>query len=305
MSHIPRRRHAPTDISLSPAMEDYLKAVFTLTRDQEAASTQGLAERLQVSPASATKMVKRLAESRLVVHEPYQGVRLTEAGRKIAVEIVRHHRLLELYLTQALGFTWDEVHEEAERLEHYISEKLEARICEFLGNPAFDPHGSPIPTLEGEIPRRTLMRLDQIPINELFEVARVQESEPDRLKSLGALGLVPGVSLVVYGRPANGKVHLRVGRSEHLLQPNLCLSIGCRPTVDETFPALELRLGELGVVTNLRSRSQTSLNELGIKLGTILERTQTGFSLDRDGQVAESELGDLLVQSAASEPHQP
>ena len=277
-------------------MEDYLKAVFTLTTEDEAASTQSLAERLQVSPASATKMIKRLAESRLLVHEPYQGVKLTETGRKVAVEIVRHHRLLELYLTQALGFTWDEVHEEAERLEHYISEKLEARICEFLGNPSFDPHGSPIPTLEGDIPRRSLLGLDQIPLNELFEVARVQESDPSRLKSLGELGIVPGVTVVVFGRPAGGKTHLKVGRQEHLIKPQLCPSVGCRPSVNETFPVEELQIGETGQVAHLRNLSQEYLKTHGVELGTSIQRTEDGYILN-DQASAEKELGRLLVSS--------
>ena len=146
MTQTPKRRFSPEGLTLSPAMEDYLKAIFTLGRQGNAVSTQALARRLQFSPASVTKMIKRLAEYKLVSYEKYQGVHLTESGRRVAVEILRHHRLLELYLTQALGFSWDEVHEEAERLEHFISEKLEAKICDFLGNPDFDPHGAPIPT---------------------------------------------------------------------------------------------------------------------------------------------------------------
>ena len=147
MTQIPRRRFTPEGINLSPAMEDYLKAIFSLGRQGGPVSTQALADRMEFSPASATKMIKKLAEYKLVNYEKYRGVELTESGRKVAVEILRHHRLLELYLTQALGYSWDEVHDEAELLEHFISEKLEARICEFLGNPDFDPHGASHPDL--------------------------------------------------------------------------------------------------------------------------------------------------------------
>lgn len=255
-------------------MEDYLKAIFKLTREKQSVSTQSLADKLEVSPASTTKMIKRLAESGLVVHEPYQGVVLTESGRKIAVEIVRHHRLLELYLTKALGFTWDEVHEEAELLEHYISEKLEAKICAFLGNPTFDPHGSPIPTLEGEIPKGAQLALGSVELGELYEIAQVHTQESGILRELEAFGLVPGVTVVVFGRPAQGKVHAKVGRREHLISPELCRHLSCFTAGESCFPATELRSGETGRVAKLRG---TIPDNLGLKVGCKVEMGPQGL----------------------------
>lgn len=260
-------------------MEDYLKAIYKLTRDTQSASTQNLADKLDVSAASTTKMIKRLAEAGLVVHEPYQGVVLTETGHKIAVEIVRHHRLLELYLTQALGFTWDEVHEEAELLEHYISEKLEAKICDFLGNPRFDPHGSPIPTLDGEMPRGGQVPLLTTELGELYEISQVHTQESEVLRELEAVGLVPGVSIIVFGRPQHGKVHAKVGRKEQLLCPELCLLVSCRSTEELSFPASELEPGESGHVTKLRGAFPDSP---GLEVGSKITREGTGlFHADR------------------------
>jgi DtxR family transcriptional regulator, Mn-dependent transcriptional regulator len=130
---------------LSPQSEDYLKAIYSLGTDR--VNTQSLADRLEVKPGSVTEMLKRLAELGLVEHKPYYGARLTPAGERIALELIRHHRLLESYLHQALGYALEDVHREAERLEHHISEEFEARISELLGHPTHDPHGDPIPTL--------------------------------------------------------------------------------------------------------------------------------------------------------------
>src|SRR5579871_5840562 len=135
----------------SPSIEDYIKAIYKAHQEAEEVTTQEVAARVGVSAAAVSKMLKRLAELRLIEHTPYQGVRLTEAGEKMALEIIRHHRLLELYLVQALGYGWDEVHEEAERLEHHISEEFEARIDALLGYPATDPHGDPIPKRDGSV----------------------------------------------------------------------------------------------------------------------------------------------------------
>lgn len=147
-----RRLPPPNGLNLSPAMEDYLKAISLLDGQSKIVATQALADRMKVSPPSVTNMVKRLAKAELIEYEPYRGVRLTRSGRDVAVEMVRHYRLLKLYLVQALGFRWDEVEDDAERLEHYISEKLEDRISAALGDPSFGADGSPIPTLEGEVP---------------------------------------------------------------------------------------------------------------------------------------------------------
>ncbi len=137
---------------LSVSIENYLKTIYLLQQEKTQVGTTVLAERLNVKPASVSGMLKKLGDLQLVSHTPYYGVMLSPGGEKIALEVIRHHRLIELYLVEALGYTWDEVHSEAEELEHVISEKLEARIAAWLGNPTRDPHGDPIPSLEGTLP---------------------------------------------------------------------------------------------------------------------------------------------------------
>ena len=212
------------ELALSPAMEDYLKAIFCLTELSQRVTTQLLADHLSVAPASVTSMLKRLAESGLVVYEPYRGVELTESGRSIALEMVRHHRLLELYLTQALGFSGEAVHAEAERLEHFISEELEERIDIALGRPTIDPHGSPIPSAEGVIAGNAYLNLSNCQLDVVATVLGSQGS-PDELRELG---LSPGAAVVVLGRPPSGKVHLRLVGSEVcelLVDPQVCRRI--------------------------------------------------------------------------------
>ena len=185
------------DARITHAMEDYLKAVFHLQSDDGAVSTQALAEELGVAPASATNMVKRLHELRLVEHEPYRGVRLTESGTRVALEVVRHHRLLELYLAETLGYAWDEVHDEAERLEHLVSDELEARMDRVLGFPRRDPHGDPIPTAEGDIEVDDAVCLADLGDGAAGEVVRVSDRDPERLRRIGGLGLRPGASVAM------------------------------------------------------------------------------------------------------------
>lgn len=200
-----------TELSLSPAMEDYLKSIFRLEERQQRVTTQALAERLDVAPASVTSMVKRLAERGLLSHERYHGVELTEAGRRVAQEMIRHHRLLELYLTQALGFDEDQVHAEAERLEHFISEQFEDRIDQILGRPTCDPHGSPIPSRPGQAPVGPEGQLSSL---ELFQPGIVLEAPA----CLSEVGLVPGARVTVLGKPQGAKMHLRVEAEELLLE---------------------------------------------------------------------------------------
>ncbi len=196
---------------LTPAAENHLKAIYGELEAGRRATTTALARRLGVAPPSVTAMVRRLSAAGLVAHRPYQGVTLTDAGRRVAVEIVRHHRLIELYLAEALGVPWDEVHEEAERLEHVISEALERRMAEALGHPSHDPHGAPIPTAEGEVPRRALRELADVDVGETVIFAEVDDDDAELLRHLGALGLRPGVELTVCGiDPADGPVRLRV-----------------------------------------------------------------------------------------------
>ncbi|MBB5236126.1 metal-dependent transcriptional regulator [Deinococcus budaensis] len=185
-----------TPRTLSPSAEDYLKHLYVLGQRGKV-NTQALAGALGVVPASATGMLRKLHEQGLVDHAPYQGAELTSEGQQAALEVLRHHRLLELFLHRALGVPLDEVHEEAERLEHALSERLEARIAAWLGDPTFDPHGDPIPTLEGELPARAERRLSQLAPGEAATVARVPDGDPAQLRALVAAGLTPGAALTL------------------------------------------------------------------------------------------------------------
>lgn len=202
----------------SHAAEDCLKAIFQLTQDTKGAATSALAERLSISPAAVTKMVKKLAGLGLADHSPYRGVSLTPTGEKMALEVVRHHRLLELYLQEALGFTWDQVHGEAERLEHVLSEEMEERIDAMLGRPVIDPHGDPIPSREGVLAPVPGTRLCDLADGEAAEVARVRANDPELLRYLGQLGLYPGARVAIRGRePFSGPLFIRVGETEHVI----------------------------------------------------------------------------------------
>jgi DtxR family transcriptional regulator, Mn-dependent transcriptional regulator len=212
-----------TGRGLSEAVQDYAKAIWTLAqRSSTPVSTSAIAERLGVSAASASAMAGRLESLGLVTREPYHGVELTPAGERVALEIVRHHRLLELYLAEALGMTWDRVHEEAEVLEHAISPELSELIAEKLGNPTHDPHGDPIPTPEGEI--------DEVPSRSLVDLApgergrftRVSDANPEMLRYLSERGIERGAELQVLARePFGGPLTVRAGVRDHALGESL------------------------------------------------------------------------------------
>ena len=219
-----------TNRGVSRAIEDYLKAIYTIQQEHEQVTTSLLAERLGFKPASVTGMLKTMADLHLVAYTPYHGVELTSTGEKIALEVVRHHRLLELYLVEALGYSWDEVHDEAEALEHHISEKLEARIAARLGDPTFDPHGDPIPTVEGELPSGSTRRLGELAIGEGGVIERVSDQDPQRLRYLADLGLVPGTRVtVIASAPFDGPVSVRVGEIIHPLDRRLARTIYISP----------------------------------------------------------------------------
>lgn len=211
---------------LSQAVEDYLKAIYKLETEGEGASTTRLAEAMDVSSASATNMIKRLAKMGLVDYQSYKGARLSKAGRKIALEIIRHHRLLELYLLEVMGYSWDEVHEEAEKLEHHISERFEDKIAELLDHPTHDPHGDPIPSKDGIMPV-----MEDIPLNEAeqersYMVTRVKDQDPELLRYLEKVGLLPGVRVTVENKqPFEGPMTLRVEDTEQVIGHNLGDSI--------------------------------------------------------------------------------
>lgn len=186
---------------LSQAHQDYLKLIYQLTEeDLVPATTSALSSRLGVAPPSVTEMLAKLATRGLVVYERRRGASLTGAGRRLALEMVRHHRLIESYLSQVLGYSWDEVHDEAERLEHVISERLESRIASALGETHFDPHGDPIPSPEGNVPERLLHPLPECQPGQRVTVARVADQDPDKLRELARLSIRPGSQLRVIER---------------------------------------------------------------------------------------------------------
>jgi DtxR family Mn-dependent transcriptional regulator len=204
---------------ISDAVQDYAKAIYSLQeRSDEAVSTSALAERLAVSPASASAMVKRLESLGLVSRQPYHGVELTPAGTRVALEVIRHHRLLELYLAEALGMTWDRVHEEAEVLEHAISPELSELIAAKLGNPTHDPHGDPIPTADGEIEHASSRPLGDLEEGESGIFVRVSDSDSEMLRWLSERGIAPGDRCEVLERqPFDGPLLVRFASGDHAL----------------------------------------------------------------------------------------
>jgi DtxR family Mn-dependent transcriptional regulator len=200
---------------LTPAVEDYLKAIYELDEEMSGApaGTAALADKLGVTRASVTGMLKKLAAGpeRLISYTRYRGARLTPKGRAAALEVVRHHRLLEAYLTSALGFSWDEVHAEADHLEHVISEDLEDRIAAYLGNPTSDPHGAPIPHRDGTLPTRREVRLSELEAGAEAVIARVSDRDPELLRYLDQLGLTPSARLRLEERgPFDGPLHIEI-----------------------------------------------------------------------------------------------
>lgn len=206
----------------SEAIEDFLKAVYLLQQEHDRVQTSTLADALSITAPSTTEMAKKLARAKLVSHEPYRGIRLTAAGERIALEIVRHHRLIELFLVEALGYGWDEVHDEAERLEHAMSDRLADRIAEYLGDPHFDPHGDPIPSVEGAVRELSLTPLSEWPLDTPGVVTRLLNQAPDLLRYLSEKGLTIGAEVEVMQRdPFEGPVTLRVSGEEQAISPHV------------------------------------------------------------------------------------
>lgn len=181
----------------SQAVQDYLKAIYELQHQEGKVATTSLAKQLHVTAASVTGMIKKLAKLKLVTYQPYQGVKLTRSGEKIALEVIRHHRLVERYLSEALGVPWDQVDAEADIWEHVLSDDIETRIDEILGHPTTDPHGSPIPSVEGRLPPSSNILLSELAAGEKAVVAEVSDDDPEMLRYFGDLGLYPDVELVV------------------------------------------------------------------------------------------------------------
>jgi DtxR family Mn-dependent transcriptional regulator len=201
---------------ISASVQDYAKAVYALeARTGAAVATNELAERLGVTPGSVSAMLHKLADVGLIEHEPYRGVRLTPQGRHVALEVLRHHRLLELFLAEELGMPWDRVHAEAEVLEHVLSEDLEELIAARLGDPRVDPHGDPIPTVEFGIEERETHSLDELTAGVTGRFVRVSDSDPEMLRYLAEQGIALGDRLEVVDRqPFGGPVFVRFGERE-------------------------------------------------------------------------------------------
>lgn len=200
----------------SQVIEDYVKAIYKLQSAEETVSTMSLSRKVGASPAATTKMIKQLAELKLINHTPYYGVRLTPAGEKVALEIIRHHRLLELYLHQALGYGWDEVDAEAEKLEHHISEEFEDRIDRLLDFPRHDPHGDPIPTRDGTIAPQRGWPLSESQPEDTVIIMRVRDSDPEALRYLARIGMILGAKVEIKEKePVGGVLTLEVGGVRH------------------------------------------------------------------------------------------
>lgn len=214
---------------LTRSVEDYLKAIYHLSSQGGFAATSDIAASLEVSAPSVSGMVKRLSETGLIEHVPYRGVQLTAQGRRAALKMIRRHRILEAYLTARLDYVWDSVHDEAERLEHAVSDELIERMARALGDPHYDPHGAPIPTSAGEIEEADLVSLADAPVGVELELRQVGTEDPARLRYLAKQGLVPGVLLAVTERqPFNGPTSVRVSGGSRIVGRELALSLLCR-----------------------------------------------------------------------------
>ena len=219
---MPNFRAIVMEKTLSAATEDYLKTILHLREEAplgaelEAITTQAIASRLAVAAPSATAMIKKLATLGLVLHTPYRGVELTGEGEKIALEVTRHHRLSESFLTEILGLDWDKAHLEAEKWEHILSEEVEARMAAMLGDPTHDPHGSPIPTLDGKMPREGGEPLSRMSEGAHVIVKRVSDEDAAVLRYLHSVGLVPGARVeIIRAVAAEGVLQIRVGDMEY------------------------------------------------------------------------------------------
>ena len=210
----------------SPAIEDYLKAIYLLYQDHEHVTTSQVAEHLGFAPPSVTGMLQKLAKLDLVSYAPYHGVTLTDRGQRIALEVLRHHRLLELFLVQALGYSWEEVHAEAEVLEHVISETFEARIAAHLGDPIVDPHGDPIPSSDGTLPTTPTRSLVDLVVGAVGEIAQITDQQPAHLCYFAALGLIPGARVTLLAHaPFDGPVTIGIDMATHHLDNRMARAI--------------------------------------------------------------------------------
>jgi DtxR family Mn-dependent transcriptional regulator len=237
-----RRAHlkleSAPDESLTGPVEDYLKTIYEIGRGTVAVATNDIAQRLDIAPASVSGMVRRLAEQGLLGYERYRGVTLTDAGRRAALRTIRRHRVIEAYLSQALHYQWDRVHDEAERLEHAASDELVDRMAHAIGEPVVDPHGAPIPSREGLMDETVYLSLAELGAGYGARVVRVSDDDPEMLRYLAELAIIPGTELVVVSRaPYEGPISLSI--SGHLLAigPALASQVMVEPLTDMDAPA--------------------------------------------------------------------
>ncbi|QNN25031.1 metal-dependent transcriptional regulator [Planctomycetales bacterium ZRK34] len=207
-------RSTPNDTTHSAAVEDYIKHIWKLNQQGDRATTKAIAERLDLGNGTVSGMLKQLAQRGLVEHEPYYGAKLTEAGERLALRIIRRHRLIELFLVETLGLGWDQVDRDAERMEHAVSDDLIDRIDQFLGRPQVDPHGAPIPNADGQVEQQNYHRLSDLKPGQRGLVGRVSDSEPKFLQYLDAVGIGLGVMIEVVDLGPFGAMHVRVGDTE-------------------------------------------------------------------------------------------
>ena len=218
-------------------MEDYAKAIYALQDGDADVGISAIAQRVGVTAASTSGMVRKLGELGLATHERYRGVRLTESGTRLALEMLRHHRLLELYLAESLGVPWDRVHQEAEVLEHVLSEELEALIAAKLGNPTHDPHGDPIPDADLVIAEERTACLSTLEPGEAATVVRISDAEPEMLRYLAAREIVPGTRVRVLDKqPFGGPLFVEVAGETHALGGQLATAMRVRGDVAATCP---------------------------------------------------------------------
>lgn len=223
---------------LTGPVEDYLKAIYELERGSTAANTSEIAMLLDIAPASVSGMIRRLSDQGLISYEPYRGVRLTEAGRRAALRTLRRHRVIEAYLAQALGYQWDRVHDEAERLEHAASEELIDRMALAIGEPIVDPHGAPIPSREGNIDEREYHSLDDLEVGYSARVVRVSDDDPRLLRYLAELCIAPGVEVTLIARaPFAGPIRIAVDSVETDIGPALAARVFVEPLPRADSPA--------------------------------------------------------------------
>lgn len=221
---------AITQEPLTRSVEDYLKTIYLLSQKGEPAATNDIAHQLLLSAPSVSGMIKRLAEQGLVEHAPYKGVELTAEGRRLAIRMVRRHRVLEAYLVEKLGYDWARVHEEAEQLEHAVSDTLINRMAAALGNPSVDPHGDPIPTADGLVDDLVFPPLSELNVGSEAEIRRVSSGDPEALAYLASLGLKPGIPVRVVDRqPFRGPTTVAVGEQTHMIGHELASTLFCAP----------------------------------------------------------------------------